>query len=80
LPGWQKTPQASAIGYSVAPTDDKRTMWTAQQTLELRGSEGPALLELAGKLQQQGFVAGSLDWQVSPALRRKAHDEATTGH
>jgi hypothetical protein len=55
-------------------------MWTAQQTLELRGSEGPALLDLAGKLQQQGFVAGSLDWQVSPALRRKAHDEATTGH
>jgi hypothetical protein len=54
LPGWQKTPQASAIGYSVAPTDDKRTMWTAQQTLELRGSEGPA-------------------------LRRKAHDKATTG-
>ncbi|MEA2768875.1 MAG: hypothetical protein QOD93_1837 [Acetobacteraceae bacterium] len=54
LPGWQKTTQASAIRYSVAPTDDKRTMWTAHLTLELRGSEGPA-------------------------LRRKAHDEATTG-
>ena len=69
---------ARAIGYSVSPNDDKRVSWTAQQTLELRGSDGPALLDLAGKLQEQGFAAASLDWQLSPALRRKAYDEATT--
>ncbi len=69
---------ARAIGYSVSPSDDKRTSWTAQQTLELRGSDGPALLDLAGKLQERGLAAASLDWQLSPALRRKAHDEATT--
>ncbi|WP_158744109.1 SIMPL domain-containing protein [Acidisphaera sp. L21] len=70
--------EARAVGYSVGPLDDKRTGWTAQQTLELRSSEGPALLDLVGKLQQQGLAAGSLDWEVSPALRRKAHEQATT--
>ena len=70
--------EARAIGYSVSPNDDKRPTWTAQQTLELRGADGPALLDLAGTLQQQGLAAASLDWQLSPALRRKAHDEATT--
>ena len=69
---------ARAIGYSVGPTDDKHATWVAQQTLELRGNDGPSLLDLAGKLQQRGLAASSLDWQLSPALRRKAHDEATT--
>jgi uncharacterized protein len=69
---------ARAIGYSVGPTDDKRTAWAAQQTLELRGTDGPGLLDLAGKLQARGLVMASLAWQISPALRRKAHDEATT--
>ena len=69
---------ARAIGYSVAPNDNKRVSWTAQQTLELRGSDAPALLDLTGKLQEQGLAAASLDWQLSSSLRRKAHDEATT--
>ena len=70
--------ETRAIGYSVSPNDDKRPTWTAQQTLELRGSDGPSLLDLAGTLQQQGFATASLEWQLSPALRRKAHDDATT--
>jgi uncharacterized protein len=69
---------ARAIGYSVKPTDEKRATWIAQQTLELRGADGPSLLDLAAKLQERGLAAASLDWQLSPALRRKAHDEATT--
>jgi predicted secreted protein len=69
---------ARAIGYSVRPADDKRATWIAQQTLELRGADGPSLLDLAAKLQERGLAAASLDWQLSPALRRKAHDEATT--
>ena len=69
---------ARAIGYSVSPNDDKHASWTAQQTLELRSSDGPALLELAGRLQQEGLAAASLDWQMSPALRRRAHEEAIT--
>ena len=49
-----------------------------RQTLELHGSDGPALLDLAGRLQQDGLAAASLDWQLSPTLRRRAHEEATT--
>ncbi len=67
-----------AVGYQVAPADEKRTQWIAQQTLELRGSDGPALLDLANRLQQLGFVTASLDWRLSPALRRQAYAEATT--
>ncbi len=69
---------ARAVGYSVAPGDDRRATWIAQQTLELRAADGPALLDLAGKLQEHGLALASLDWQPSPALRRKAHEEATT--
>lgn len=69
---------ARAIGYQVSPADEKRTQWLAQQTLELRGNDGPALLDLANRLQQLGFVTASLDWRLSPALRRKAYAEATT--
>lgn len=68
---------ARAIGYSVVPTDEKRTTWTARQTLELRSAQGPALLDLVGKLQQQGFAAGSIDWQVSTTRYHKAYDDAT---
>lgn len=70
--------ETRAIGYSVSPTADKRPIWTAQQTLELRGSDGPTLLDLAWMLQQQDLVAASVEWQLPPAVRRKAHDEATT--
>ena len=69
---------ARAVGYSVVPGDDRHATWTAQQTLELRGADGPALLDLAGKLQEHGLALASLDWQLSSAVRRKAHEEATT--
>ena len=67
-----------AVGYTVNPVDDKHTSWVAQQTLELRGADGPALLDLVSRLQAKGFATASLDWQLSPGLRRKAHEEATT--
>jgi predicted secreted protein len=69
---------ARAVGYSVWPTGDKHQAWTAQQTLELRGADGPSLLDLAGRLQDSGLAASSIDWQLSPALRDRAHGEATT--
>lgn len=68
---------ARAIGYSVDPSDDKRTTWTAQQMLEMRGHDGPSLLDLTGRLQERGFATASLDWQLSNAARRKAHDAVT---
>jgi uncharacterized protein len=69
---------ARAIGYQVYPADEHRTRWVAQQTLELRGADGSALLDLANRLQQQGFVTAALDWQLSSTLRRRTHAEATT--
>lgn len=69
--------QARAIGYSVESLGDKAGGWTAQQTLELRGHDGPSLLDLAGRLQERGFATASLDWRLSDAARRKAHDAAT---
>lgn len=70
--------EVKAVGYAVTPTDEKRTTWTAQQTLALQGADGSAVLDLANRLQEKGFVTAALDWQFSLGLRRKAHDEATT--
>ncbi len=69
---------ARATGYSVSPADERHLSWVAQQTLELRGLDGGALLDLAGRLQGDGLAVASLDWQLSPSLRRRAHDEAMT--
>lgn len=67
-----------AVGYEVNPANDKHTSWMAQQTLELRSPDGPTLLDLTNRLQEKGFVAASLDWQLSSELRRKTHEQATT--
>ena len=64
-----------AIGYPVSAKDYKHLSYTAQQTLELRCSDGTALLDLAGQLQKQGLAAALVDWQLQPALHRKAHNE-----
>jgi uncharacterized protein YggE len=69
--------EARALGYEVSSSDDKRTKWTARQTLELLGSDGPPLLDLTSKLQEQGFVTESLNWGLSPQAQRKAVAEAT---
>ncbi len=69
---------ARAAGYAVEPADEKRTSWTAQQTLELRAEDGPALLDLAGKMQAEGFAMASLEWRLSEASRHWAHVKATT--
>jgi uncharacterized protein YggE len=68
---------AKAAGYAVTPTDEKRVAWTAQQTVDLRSADGPALLDLVGTLQGRGLVVESLDWQLSAAKRLAAHETAT---
>jgi uncharacterized protein len=69
---------ARAIGYMVTPADENRAKWSAQQMLELRGGDGPALLDLVNRLQQKGFATAALDWRLSSALRRATHEQATT--
>lgn len=70
--------QARATGYSAGPADDKRSGWTAQQTLHVEGAQDAPLLDLVGALQQKGFVVAVLDWQVSPSLYRRTHEQAET--
>lgn len=78
--------EAKAIGYSVQKVEAEpvpvgrppaqREVWSAQQTLELRGHDGESLLDLVGKLQEEGFATSSLDWRLSPDADRKARDAA----
>lgn len=70
--------EARATTYSVGPTDERNTRWTAMQTLELEGQDGAAVLDLVGTLQAQGLSAASISWQISPALLAKTNDKATT--
>ena len=68
---------ARASGYMVAPTDDKRTTWTARQVLELRSTDGDKLRQTMEQLQEKGLIATSLSWQLSVQRQREAHDKAT---
>jgi uncharacterized protein YggE len=69
--------KAAFRDYSVQFVDAPPAHWVAQQTVELRGRDGPALLDLVGQLQALGLAIGSLDWQVSPARADAARQEAT---
>ncbi len=69
---------AKAAGYGVMPVDEKRTAWRAQQVVDLRSGDGPALLDLVGRLQAHGLMVDSLDWQISAPKRLQAHEAATT--
>jgi uncharacterized protein YggE len=76
--------EVRAVDYSVEMTDQPepqagrkaRPSWRAQQTLELRSGVSETLLDLVGKLQERGFAATSIDWQLSPVVSRKARDDA----
>lgn len=63
--------------YSVFANAEKPPRWTAEQSLEVRGRDSDALLELAGRLQAKGLVLGGLTWRSSSERVQKAHDEAT---
>ena len=78
--------QVSAVtvstgGYSVwrvGPTpQDHSERWQASQALQLKSHDGPALLKLAGALQQKGFATEQLAWRLSRQAEEKAHDAAT---
>ena len=68
--------EARATGYQTMPVDPPRSRWEARQTLELRASDGPALLDLVSALQRQGFATAALEWHASAGRRRAAAAEA----
>ena len=55
--------KVSFQGYSVTFVDEKPTHWVAQQTIEVRGGDGEAMLTLVGRLQAEGLSLGNLDWR-----------------
>jgi predicted secreted protein len=58
-------------------SQDQSMRWRGAQMLVLSGSDAAALLQLAGRLQQDGFLVGGMDWELSGEARRKAEDALT---
>ena len=56
---------------------DQSTRWRGAQMLTLIGTDAAALLPLAGQLQQDGFLASGMDWELSSEGRRAAEDALT---
>lgn len=55
------------------PTGD----WIAEQELRLRSQNIVVLLELTGRLQDDGLIVGNLGYELSSEARRKIEDELT---
>jgi len=51
--------------------------WNAEQSIDLRGRDGTAVLRLVGILQSQGLTLARLGWRVAPDSARAAKTEAT---
>jgi predicted secreted protein len=68
---WRSTPPAQ----SVPP--HRAASWQASQTLELRGGDGAAMLELVDALQQSGLATAGLAWGLAPETVRLARRQAT---
>ena len=56
--------RTSFRGYAVFYIEEKPPHWTAQQTIEGRGGDGEAVLDLVGRLQALGLALGSLGWEI----------------
>ena len=56
--------------------DTRRDMvWKGSQSVQLKSKNAEELLELAGKIQEAGFVMGGLNYTLSPALAAQIQDE-----
>jgi predicted secreted protein len=66
----------STGGYWTNRVDQGRS-WQAAQQVTLRSTQAPALLELAGTLQEQGLAMGGLHWQLTRDAARAAREEAS---
>ena len=60
-----------------AHTDRDKQEVVAQQSLNLKGGQGEALLALIARLQAEGLLLDSLGWHLSDAAARTARDAAT---
>ncbi len=67
---------ASTTAYSVWHETDPKDVWHASQGLALHSTDGAALLNLVGTLQQTGLAVGDLGWRLSPKRAETTYDEA----
>ena len=68
---------ATTGSYQVWQTAQPASQWHASQAIDLRSSDGAAMLKLVGELQSQGLGLERLAWQVTPQAARAAESEAT---
>ena len=69
--------RTSFRGYGVFYSEEKPPHWTAQQTLEARGGDGEAVLDLVGRLQALGLALGGLGWEISAERAEQTQQDAT---
>ena len=57
------------------PKTPKRTYWYGSQTLTMDSAQSEPILQLSGRLQQQGFATDRLDYYLSRDKRESYRDE-----
>jgi predicted secreted protein len=70
----------STGGYRVYQEYDREGptgVWIAEQELRLKSKETVPLLELTGRLQDDGLIVGTLGYELSAEARRKIEDGLT---
>lgn len=70
----------STAGYRVYQEHDREgrpTGWIAEQDLRLTSGEAAALLDLVGRLQDEGLLLQGLSYELSPEAREALEDELT---
>lgn len=80
---YNKDVKAITRGYNVYEYDKnggrknstRRMVWKGTQSVQLKSKNAEDLLELAGKIQNAGFVMGGLNYMLSPAKAAAIQDE-----
>lgn len=78
-----KDVKAITRGYNVHQYDlnggkrdrTRNMIWKGSQSVQLKSKDADALLELAGKIQEAGFIMGGLNYTLSPEVAAKVQDE-----
>ena len=78
-----KDVKAITRGYNVHQYDKnggrknlpRRMVWKGQQSVQLKSKNSEELLELAGKIQEAGFLMGGLAYTLSPEVAAQVQDE-----
>lgn len=69
--------KVSTGGYQVYEryVDKTTKVWQGQQTIQLESKDSAALLDIAGKIQESGFVMSGLNYTLSPEKAEEVQDD-----